>query len=1094
MATSPDFVRVGNGATRALAETAFDALREAIIVVDARQGHLPLVMANAAARNCLQVEGYPAALLSSSLYSLLGHSTDAAIQSVLNLKAHAGEECRTHRVLRWRLADNEVSIPTDLKLLNAGPGQRLVLLSFTEPASKHEPFTSGDPLPLDLVILDKNLMVTHANAGASRTAGITDGGLLSHSALSLLPTSGIARHEFQRVLDGGHYHDEVAATMPHGTSPARWFEVDMQPLKDSAGIVGIAVVWRDVTERHKTKLAALEIKPPWLALTEYARDIITVATRDGRLQFISGGIKNSLGYSTEERRSQSVFEHVHPEDADELRGRFAQLVDGVTARFSHQYRIRHKDGSYRWLESHYVSALTNPLIRGVVINSRDVTERRQVEHQLAQREEIFRLAADAVNGIIFEWDLARGVVHRSRGVHEVLGIEPEELAVEGAWSARVHPQDDPVYRQDIRTALRGDANGWTVTYRIRDARGVYRSMLERALIQRSPDGVPVRAIGCCMDVSEIKRLTDLLTETQRAATMGGWEYSYALDELTWTDEMFRIYETHPGGFAVSWDGMLDRFKPESRLRLTEACRVAEEQGGGFDLELEITTLKNRPLWVRVIGHVEKLDGRPLRSFGSVQNVQVQKLAQIALSNSTDWLKLSMNMANLHAWRWDRKNDTLEFANVDPELVNLPRVFPGMQNLIARVHPKDRLAVRRAIDQAFASRAEVHAEFRLKSASGQYRSFAAIARPLIDATNELSGLVGVTQDVTARHESEARLRRSEELLRATTTNTADTLLLLDTSLRVRFINRPIRGMSIESMVGEQIGQLIPESNRDAVLTKLRRVLMTTEPAHYEIFYTTNGITQYFENRAVLVRDDGIGTGISITVRNITERKRLEQEILDVSSRERQTIGRDLHDGLGQELTGVALMLRGLAGRIQRQAPESVDHVNEIVRLVNQSIETARSLARGLLPVNTENGGLSFALRELAARSGEIYGFAVHFREDISPGLTLSEASASHLYRIAQEALTNSARHGCASEAAIYLRFSQDHLLLEITDNGKGIEQTERSALGMGLKIMRYRASMIGARFAIFPNLPRGTVVRVTGEQPILMSTLHSAHAI
>jgi signal transduction histidine kinase len=189
-----------------------------------------------------------------------------------------------------------------------------------------------------------------------------------------------------------------------------------------------------------------------------------------------------------------------------------------------------------------------------------------------------------------------------------------------------------------------------------------------------------------------------------------------------------------------------------------------------------------------------------------------------------------------------------------------------------------------------------------------------------------------------------------------------------------------------------------------------------------------------------------------------------------------------------------MLRGLAGRIQRQAPESVDHVNEIVRLVNQSIETARSLARGLLPVNTENGGLSFALRELAARSGEIYGFAVHFREDISPGLTLSEASASHLYRIAQEALTNSARHGCASEAAIYLRFSQDHLLLEITDNGKGIEQTERSALGMGLKIMRYRASMIGARFAIFPNLPRGTVVRVTGEQPILMSTLHSAHAI
>ena len=133
----------------------------------------------------------------------------------------------------------------------------------------------------------------------------------------------------------------------------------------------------------------------------------------------------------------------------------------------------------------------------------------------------------------------------------------------------------------------------------------------------------------------------------------------------------------------------------------------------------------------------------------------------------------------------------------------------------------------------------------------------------------------------------------------------------------------------------------------------------------------------------MRDAGIGTGISVTVRNITERKRLEQEILEVSSRERQTIGRDLHDGLGQELTGVALMLRGLATRIQREAPAAVDYVNEIVGLVNQSIETARSLARGLLPVRTDTGGLPFALRALAARSRDLYGLEVNFRAEVWP---------------------------------------------------------------------------------------------------------------
>ncbi len=237
-----------------------------------------------------------------------------------------------------------------------------------------------------------------------------------------------------------------------------------------------------------------------------------------------------------------------------------------------------------------------------------------------------------------------------------------------------------------------------------------------------------------------------------------------------------------------------------------------------------------------------------------------------------------------------------------------------------------------------------------------------------------------------------------------------------------------------------------------------------------------------------------TGISITVRDITERKRLEQEILDVSSRERQTIGRDLHDGLGQELTGVALMLRGLATRIQKQSPEGVQQVNEIVGLVNQSIETARSLARGLLPVNTESGGLPFALRALCERSRTVYGMEVDFQEEVWPDLSLSETTASHLYRIAQEALTNTARHARASAAAIYLRITNSQFLLQIADNGTGIAQIDRSGLGMGLKIMSYRASMIGAKFELVPNHPHGTVVRVSGDQSMAMGAVGSVHSI
>jgi len=192
----------------------------------------------------------------------------------------------------------------------------------------------------------------------------------------------------------------------------------------------------------------------------------------------------------------------------------------------------------------------------------------------------------------------------------------------------------------------------------------------------------------------------------------------------------------------------------------------------------------------------------------------------------------MNMAHMHAWRWDRTLDVFEFAIVEGQEAHLPTVFPGMHKLMARVHPGDRSAVRRAIDDAFQNHVEVQEEFRLKGVDSRYRWYAAIARPLFDAGTVPRGLVGVIQDVTARRDSEVRLRRSEELLRATTANTADTLILVDTDLRVRFINKNVGGLAIDQIIGREVGVLLPETARARVLWKLRDILDTGETATYE----------------------------------------------------------------------------------------------------------------------------------------------------------------------------------------------------------------------------------------------------------------------
>jgi PAS domain S-box-containing protein len=933
----------------------------------------------------------------------------------------------------------------------------------------------------------KHLPIVLVNAAARKALSPADDcNALIESALlrRLTPTSVGALEAALADLGAGRAID-LNWLLDDGPRP---FATELKPLPSSPAQRLVMLQLRPRAQpAHATPSDAENRK--LLALTEHARDIITIADRHGTLQYVSGGVRNSLGYTSGERESNGLFDYVHPEDAVELRARFQELVDGKAQSCCREFRVKHKDGSYRWLESSFISALDNPLIGGVLINSRDVTERKTAERKLAQREEVFRLAADAVEGMIYEWDIVGGSVHRSRGMLEVLGLEPDDMdpGVDG-WRSRIHPGDLDVATRIVNLALL-NGRGWTTSYRMRDARGRYRSLLERGLIQRNGRGDPTRVIGCCVDVSEMRRIGDLLNETQRAANIGGWEYSHVTQELTWTDEMYRIYEASPRDFAVSWQSMLARCTPESLQRFQEACDRARTAGGQIDQELEITTLKSRRIWVRLIAHLEMLDGRPLRACGSVQDIQAQKLARIALESSTGWLRLSMNMAHMHAWRWDRARDAFEFAIADGR--RLPTAFPNMRRMLMRVHPADRLLVSAAIDEAFERGAEVQREFRLEARSGRYRWYAAIARPLFDERGGTRGLVGVIQDVTARRDSEMRLRRSEELLRVTTANTADTLILVDTDLRVRFINKSMEGRGPQQIIGRDIVGLLPPAARSGVLEKLGHLLSTGEAIAYEFKSGQGQDTRYFESRAVLVRDEGIGTCISLSMCDVTERKRLEREIIEVSGRERRRIGRDLHDGLGQELTGIALMLRGLSSKIRTSCPEAIDWVDEIVSLVNQSIENARGLARGLLPVRTETGGLLFALRELAERSRDLYGLEVNFRSKVWPALTLDETDSSHLYRIAQEALTNASRHGHATEVEIFLRVSPRTFLLRISDNGEGFHPATSPYTGMGLKIMRYRAGRIGAKFEISPNEPRGTVVLVSGEQPPMTSDGSSA---
>ena len=322
MAISPDYLRLATNASRSLADTAFDSVREAVLVVETRPKHLPLVLANAAARGCLRGESDPAALADTSLFDLLAPASAADIEPILASLSEGGSG--TNRALTWRLGRGEATIATELKLLAGAQGQRLVLLTFAPAGVEQDLVNALEQLPFDLLILDGRLNVTYANAGARRSSG-TAAELIGVNALSLAPTNALPLEVYVRALEGRLYHDDaVELALPD--APPRYFEILVQPLKNGAGIAGLVVLSTEVSERYSLQALQGATERRLRALTENARDIITVVGSDGRLQYVSGGVKNALGYSTEERYQSSTFNVVHPDDAGSLREKFQQLT------------------------------------------------------------------------------------------------------------------------------------------------------------------------------------------------------------------------------------------------------------------------------------------------------------------------------------------------------------------------------------------------------------------------------------------------------------------------------------------------------------------------------------------------------------------------------------------------------------------------------------------------------------------------------------------------------------------------------------------------------------------------------------------------
>lgn len=221
--------------------------------------------------------------------------------------------------------------------------------------------------------------------------------------------------------------------------------------------------------------------------------------------------------------------------------------------------------------------------------------------------------------------------------------------------------------------------------------------------------------------------------------------------------------------------------------------------------------------------------------------------------------------------------------------------------------------------------------------------------------------------------------------------------------------------------------------------------------------------------------------SVTVyRDVSEMKRLEKEVMDIGDRERQKFGQDLHDDLCPHLIGIVGLGTVLERKLEARGIPEAAQMEKIKELLKIAIVKCRQLARGLCPVNLVDHGLVAALRELAENVQSIFQISCTF--DCEAEVMIRDNTvATHIFRIAQEAAHNAARHASPNEIRIRLTSGAGRLVLTVTDDGIGLPQGDRNE-GMGLRIMEFRANMIQASLAIGPCADGGTEVQLQMQCP------------
>jgi PAS domain S-box-containing protein len=806
----------------------------------------------------------------------------------------------------------------------------------------------------------------------------------------------------------------------------------------------------------------------------------------------SDGYYRMLGVDAATGRATPHFwlHRVHPDDLEAVRAAFDDYEAGRSEDFEQEYRIRHESGRWLWMldRSRAVTRRSDGCPVRIIGFAMDISTRRAAEEALRESEERFRLATAAVNGVIYESDLVsqRSVLH---GVERLTGWGgPHAPSGLEAWLGIVH-QDD---RERVRAAIM-QQRSWArsyddLYYRLQRPDGSLMHVWHRGSYVLDAHGQPVRAIGLIEDVTARVMAEDALKRSEfRFRAVANLAPGFVFEgqagpnpetdgRLVYASETFEPVMGCSFAEFLARGSWLSFCDAESEPRWLAALKQMRH-GEPVFIELHGCTAAGREAWLR-LQSVPVLDPQThvrTGTIGVVHDITAAKEAELALRESQLVLQTitASSPTNLSLFDRDHRlvftNYTLHGGPVEEIVGRRVEDFvdePYASHIIA------------AIDEVFSTGEGVDSEGEMEMKGyATPRTYEARMRPVLSG-GRVVGVVSNTSDVTELRSQQENLQLQARIIETI----REGVVLLDRDGQVLLANPAMHalfGYASDSLAGRTFASLtaLPAPAFARLLAGVLKDLDAGEAPQLEFEGQRADGGRLVAScifAAIHIRGE---PRIVAVLSDITERKHLEREVLQVATREQQRIGSDLHDGVGQQLTGIALLLKGLVPRLSRVRPSDLrGDVEQIVALVNDAIDSTRALARGLSPVPAADDGLALALEALASQTFQRHRVEVVLDNTLPEDQSFDDNTATHLYRIAQEALGNALRHGQPRRIRLMLRPEGGQIELVVRDDGIGFDRRAIQPSGLGLKIMRFRAQMIGGDLTVESAPGAGTTIR------------------